>query len=85
LSKQAFGAARNLLQLLKGDHAKLLSGEDRSRRVQVIDAPHMLNQFGRGQHPSATQPAQPIGLGQAIGDDETLAINMEGACRAIFK
>src|SRR5882724_5962448 len=53
--------------------------------VQIIDAEHALGKFGRGEYPSAAQAAQSIGFGQAVGNDETLGIDMKRAGGRRFK
>src|SRR5208337_3060636 len=41
--------------------------------VEVIDMPDALRQLRSGQHPAASQSAQPVGFRQAACDQELLA------------
>src|SRR5947209_9535830 len=52
---------------------------------QIVDVPHAFGYGRRGEQPSATQATESIGFGEAVGNDETLWIDMEGGLRFLFK
>src|SRR5215471_5891425 len=52
--------------------------------VHVVDVPHAFGHFWRRKNPSATQAAQSVSFGQAVGYQETLRINMECSVRPAF-
>src|SRR5438270_1234096 len=53
--------------------------------VQIIDAEHAHGKFRRSEHPSATEAAQTVSFGEAVGNDEALRIDMERTGGRRFK